>query len=426
MIKDNYLDISKLETNHEVMDFFTTVAKHGGVLRFVGGAVRDALKGLKGSDLNFATDLSPEEIFEVCSDEDIKTVPLGIKQGTIGVVLGDKIVEVSSLYKHKTNDKGATIVEFTDDWEEDASRRDLTINAVYADEKGNVFDYYNGINDLEKGIVRFIGTASHRVKEDYIRILRYFRFYSLFGLTEPNKKALSACQDHCSGLKTIPMERIRDELFKIIQTPNAPKVYRLMQEHNVLSYIMPDANFIDDLEYLNKLSENKTIDNEALVKLFVLYRPNAALAENLAVRLKVSRKEKQLFVALAEENTDLSLFNNEGDLKKLIYHYGKDFAKAKLLVEEAFSKTGLANLWQIYDSISTMQDLVFPLKGKDILELKLYKESQIGLILKNLEIEWVSSSFTMSKEQLLSKAESYHKLSSEDFKENYLSDRNIV
>jgi tRNA nucleotidyltransferase/poly(A) polymerase len=199
-----------------------------------------------------------------------------------------------------------------------------------------------------------------------------------------------------------------------------------MQEHNVLSYIMPDANFIDDLEYLNKLSENKTIDNEALVKLFVLYRPNTALAENLAVRLKLSRKEKQLFVALAEENTDLSLFNNEGDLKKLIYHYGKDFAKAKLLVEEAFSKTGLANLWQIYDSISTMQDLVFPLKGKDILELKIYKESQIGLILKNLEIEWVSSSFTMSKEQLLSKAESYHKLSSEDFKENYLSDRNIV
>lgn len=405
MIKDNYLDISKLEINHEVMDFFTTIAKHGGVLRFVGGAVRDALKGLKGSDLNLATDLSPEELFEICSDEDIKTVPLGIKQGTIGVVLGDKIVEVSSLYKHKTNDKGKTEIEFTDDWEEDASRRDLTINAVYADEKGNIFDYYNGIDDLEKGIVRFIGTASHRIKDDYIRILRYFRFYSLFGLTEPNKKALSACQDHCAGLRTIPMERIRDELFKIIQTPKAPKVYRLMQEYNVLSYVMPDAKFIDDLEYLNNISFNQTIDNEALVKLFVLYRPNLALAENLAIRLKLSRKEKQIFVALAEDNVNLEQFQNQKDLKKIIYLHGKDVIKARLLVEEASVKTGLGNLWQIYSNISSMPDLIFPIKGKDILELNLYKESQIGFVLKNLEIEWVKSDFTMNKEHLLLKAE---------------------
>lgn len=405
MIKDNYLDISKLEINHEVMDFFTTIAKHGGVLRFVGGAVRDALKGLKGSDLNLATDLSPEELFEIFSDDDIKTVPLGIKQGTIGVVLGDKIVEVSSLYKYKTNDKGKTEIEFTDDWEEDASRRDLTINAVYADEKGNIFDYYNGIDDLEKGIVRFIGTASHRIKDDYIRILRYFRFYSLFGLTEPNKKALSACQDHCAGLRTIPMERIRDELFKIIQTPKAPKVYRLMQEYNVLSYVMPDANFIDDLEYLNNISFNQTIDNEALVKLFVLYRPNLALAENLAIRLKLSRKEKQIFVALAEDNVNLEQFQNQKDLKKIIYLHGKDVIKAKLLVEEASVKTGLDNLWQIYSNISSMPDLIFPIKGKDILELNLYKESQIGFVLKNLEIEWVKSDFTMNKEHLLLKAE---------------------
>ncbi len=405
MIRDNYLDISKLETNPEVMKFFSTVAKHGGVLRFVGGAVRDALKGLKGSDLNFATDLSPEELFEICSDEDIKTIPLGIKQGTIGIVLGDKIVEVSSLYKHKTNDKGTTEVEFTDDWEEDASRRDLTINAVYADDKGNVFDYYNGISDLEKGVVRFIGSASHRVKEDYIRILRYFRFYSLFGLTEPNKKALTACQDHCAGLKTIPMERIRDELFKIIQTQRAPTVYRLMQEYSVLSYIMPDAKFIDDLEYLNQISVNQAIDNEAIVKLFVLYRPNVALAENLAVRLKLSRKEKQILIALAEESINLEQLQNQKELKKLIYLHGKDIIKAKLLVEEAFTKIGLSNLWQIYSDISSLPDLIFPIKGKDILELNLYKESQIGFVLKNLEIEWVKSDFTMNKEHLLLKAE---------------------
>ena len=222
------------------------------------------------------------------------------------------------------------------------------------------------------------------------------------------------------------MERIRDELFKIIQTPNAPKTYRLMQECNILSYIMPDANFIDDLEYLNQISRGKTIDNESLVKLFILYRPNVSLAENLAVRLKLSRKEKQIFVALAEENVELSLFNNERDLKKLIYNYGKAFTKAKLLVEEAINRTGINNLWQIYEDISTMQDLVFPFKGKDILELKLCNESQIGVILKNLEFEWVSSNFTMSKEQLLSKAESYNKQNYEDYCESHHSNRDIV
>ena len=192
MIRDNYLDVKKIVQDKKFLKLFRVVESHGGVLRFVGGAVRDALAGLKGFDIDLATDLSPDELVEACTENGIKTVPIGIKFGTVGVIINDQVLEVTSLRKDiKTDGRHAEVV-FTTDWEADASRRDLTINAVYADEKGNVFDYYNGIEDLEKGIVRFIGLPAQRIKEDYLRIMRFFRFYSIFGKTEIDKKALKA------------------------------------------------------------------------------------------------------------------------------------------------------------------------------------------------------------------------------------------
>ena len=203
MIRDNYLDINKLIKNKKILRLFLVVKHHGGVLRFVGGAVRDALKNIEGGDLDFATDLSPDELVEACTEEGLKTVAIGIKFGTVGVIIDDTLVEITSLRKDIKTDGRHAEVEYTDNWEEDASRRDLTINAVYADEKGNVFDYYNGIEDLEKGCVRFIGSASQRIKEDYLRIMRFFRFYSRFGIGDPDKKALAACVENKGGLKAL-------------------------------------------------------------------------------------------------------------------------------------------------------------------------------------------------------------------------------
>lgn len=400
MIKDNYLDVSKLTDNKKIFKLFSVVAAGGGVLRFVGGAVRDALKGISSSDLNLVTDLSPEELVEACSDAGLDTIPLGIKQGVIGVIIDDTQIEVSCLSKY-INRNGINQIEFTDNWEADASRRDLTINAVYADEEGNVFDYYNGIEDLEKGFVRFIGSASQKIKEDYSRILRYIRFYSLFGLEEPNKKAIEACAENCSGLKKIPMEKIRDELFKIIQTPNAVRAYRLMQTHGILSYIMPDAEYIDDLEFFNNITNEHHIDDAAIIKLFILYRPNIVLAENLAIRLKLSRKEKQLLTSLAAEQISLKDLCDENTLNKIIYEFGIDFAKAKLLTNVAEKKEIPDNLWEVYVKISQMIEPVFPLKGKDVINKGITDSQRVGLILKELEQRWTDSNFTLNKEQLL-------------------------
>ncbi len=395
------MDISKLTTSSEVMKLFKVVTDHGGVLRFVGGAVRDALKGFPASGLNLATDLSPEELVEACAEEGLNTVPLGIKQKSVGVVIGNTMVEVSSLYKYVPQKDGSLQIEFTDNWEEDASRRDLTINAVYADEKGNVFDYYNGIEDLEKGYVRFIGSAPQKVKEDYLRILRYFRFYSIFGIEEPNQKAITACRENAAGLKKVPMEGVRDELFKLIQTPQAPRAYRLMQENGVLGYIMPDAAHIDDLEFFNIIAVGQKIDNLALLKMFILYRPDSALAENLAVRLKFSRYEKQLFTLLASQQIDLQQLLSRNSLIKIVYLFGADFAQAKLLCLVASERQVPDNLWDIYQEMVSFPEIIFPLKGKDLLDNGLNNQ-QIGRVLKELEQIWIDSGFDLTKEQLLS------------------------
>ena len=297
-------------------------------------------------------------------------------------------------------------VEFTDNWEEDASRRDLTINAVYADEKGNVFDYYDGVKDLENGVVRFIGNPSQRITEDYLRILRFFRFYSIFGKGPINEKALQACIEHREGLTKLSMERIRDELFKILLTPKAVETCRIMQENNILSYIMPDAQYLDNLDFLIKLVEKENIPCDSLRRLFALYNPDTELAENMASRLRLNKKQKQSFISWAAYDIPLSEFLTISNLPRLVYLYGKEFCVDKLLLLLAFNRQSINNLHQIIDSINDMETPEFPLKGRDIIAIGITDSRKIGNLLKELETLWINSGFTLSKEELLNKSHS--------------------
>lgn len=413
MIKDNYLDVSKLIKNKKVLKLFTIVEQNGGVLRFVGGAVRDALKGIEADDLDLATDLSPDELVEICEENGIKTVPIGIKFGTVGVVLDDTVVEVTSLRRDVKTDGRHAEVEFTDNWEEDASRRDLTINAVYADEKGNVFDYYNGIGDLEAGIVRFIGKAGQRIKEDYLRILRFFRFYSLFGNGEIDKKALQACVDNREGLATLSMERIRDEIFKILLTPNVVKTLQIMIDNNIMDYIMPAPHHMDKLAFLSKLVEEEHIPHRALRRLFVIYQPDVALAENLSLRLRLSKKEKQLFVDLATHDICLEDFLNDNLLARLVYLRGKEFCREKLLLLLAEKQKKISDFAKIMKKIEAFEFPEFPLKGRDIMEQGIDDPRKISSVLKELEKVWIESDFTLTKEELSSRRQDFNKAACE-------------
>lgn len=405
MMRDNYIDINKLIKSKNVLKLFNIVDEHGGALRFVGGAVRDTLAGLEGFDLDLATDLSPDELVEACEDNGIKTIPLGIKYGTVGVLIDDKVLEVTSLRKDISTDGRHAEVEFTTDWETDAGRRDLTINAVYADEKGNVFDYYNGIDDLEKGVVRFIGNPSLRIKEDYLRILRFFRFYSIFSKTPIDKKALAACKENSEGLQELSMERIRDELFKILVTTRAAETLKIMADNEILSYILPVPNNenIECLEFLDKQVNQGNFPKNAIARLFILFNPDEAFANNLAVRMKFSKKQKQDFVDLARISVPLRDFETHRCLTRIIYTYGKDFARNKLMIEQALQKQILPDFDDILKFILEFEKPTFPLRGQDIINAGIQGSPHIGQVLNNLEDMWIESGFSLSKQDLLNR-----------------------
>ena len=401
MFKDKYLDISRLTSNKNIFKLFRVVESHGGVLRFVGGAVRDAIAGLKGFDLDLATDLSPDELVEACEENNLKTIPIGIKFGTVGVVIDNQVLEVTSLRKDiKTDGRHAEVV-FTSDWNEDASRRDLTINAVYADEKGNVFDYYNGVDDLEKGLVRFIGSANQRIKEDYLRILRFFRFYSIFGKAPIDRKALEACRENKDGLRQLSMERIRDELFKLFITPKVVETLQIMYDNEILSYLFPDTHYLEELDFLVNTIDVKELPNASLRRLFILYNPDETLAENLATRLRMSNKQKDDFVSWARYHPFFDELLEEKPLRRLIYLHGNDFCRDKLILLSALNRRVLPDLKQRLAHIAEIKLPEFSVKGRDVIAAGIKDNRKIGEVLDDLEQIWIDSDFSLTHEELL-------------------------
>lgn len=403
MIRDNFLNINKIIKDPDILRVFRAVENYGGVMRFVGGCVRDAIAGIEVKDLDLATDLSPDEMEEACSEAGLKTIPIGIKFGTIGVVVNGEVLEVTSLRKDVKTDGRRAVVEFTDNWEVDASRRDLTINAVYADEKGNVFDYYNGIEDLEKGIVRFIGKPEKRIREDYLRILRFFRFYSIFSKGKIDEDALKACIKNRDGMKTLSKERVRDEVGKIMLTPNAVKVMKIMFENGILKNFLPKENSLDRLDFLLNWFDDVRIPNADLRRIFIIINPDRKMVEKVAAAMKFSNKKKDHMLAIVRMNVSLDEILDEANLDKLIYLYGKDVVVDKLIITSALENKMVEDIWRRISQIQDRIVPIFPVKGKDIMILGA-KDKQIGEVLNAIEKMWIDSHFHMTRDELLEEA----------------------
>jgi poly(A) polymerase len=211
-----------------------------GSTRFVGGAVRDHLLDLPVSDVDLATRLRPEEVVERLEAAGLKAVPTGIEHGTVTAVSGGRPYEVTTLRRDVETFGRRARVAYTDDWSEDAGRRDFTINALMADPvSGEVFDYFDGIADLKARRVRFIGDPYERIAEDHLRILRFFRFHARFGRDEPDQAALGACEARANDLMALSRERIADELIKLLSVENPIPTVRIMLEHSILTPVIP-------------------------------------------------------------------------------------------------------------------------------------------------------------------------------------------
>ncbi|MBX9796205.1 CCA tRNA nucleotidyltransferase [Sphingomonas sp.] len=270
-----------------------------GSARFVGGVVRDTLLGLAAADIDIATSLPPDQVVQRIKGAGLRAVPTGLAHGTITALLPDGPVEVTTLRRDVSTDGRRATIAFTDDWREDAARRDFTINALYADPaSGALFDYFGGLADLAARCVRFIGDPLQRIAEDHLRILRFFRFSARFAETV-DAAGLAAATTRANDLMALSRERIADELLKLLLAPRAPETVALMLAHGVLKPVLPEIGSATRLARVAAVEAAGGLVPDAIRRLAALLPDDPALGDQIGARLKLSNAQrKQLASAL--------------------------------------------------------------------------------------------------------------------------------
>lgn len=276
-----------------------------GLARFVGGAVRDGLLGLPVSDLDIATVLEPEAVIDRLKSAGIKAVPTGIAHGTVTAVISGWPVEITTLRRDVSTDGRRATVAYTTQWQEDAARRDFTINALYADPlTREITDFFGGVEDLRAGRVRFIGDPAARIAEDHLRILRYFRFLARFGHSEPDAQSYAACRAAANSLMALSRERIADELLKLLDVSAPVASLRLMVDGGILLPVIPEigGEGIARLETLISREAAANVAPSAIRRLAALLPPDTRIADTIAARLKLSNKARKRLAQALEDS----------------------------------------------------------------------------------------------------------------------------
>lgn len=357
-------------------DLAALVHALGGQARYVGGAVRDTLLGLDVKDIDMATPLPPQEAMEHLRRAGIKVVPTGIAHGTVTAVLAGGPVEVTTLRHDVSTDGRRATVAFARDWREDAARRDFTINALYVDPATlELTDYFGGLPDLRARRVRFIGDARQRIREDHLRILRYFRFQARFGSQPADPGAESACSELAATLKGLSRERIGWELMAILALPDPAPVVHRMEELGVLQVILPEASH-RDLPRLVAAERANGIGPEPIRRLAALLPADPVVAEHVAARLRLSGAQKKR-LASAAVRTDPPIAP-----QALAYRIGRDEAIDRLLLTSS----------EPSDLIS-WEKPIFPLKGGQIVARGVAAGPQVARILQTVESRWIAEGF---------------------------------
>jgi poly(A) polymerase len=387
MITDAWLKEPRLQ------DVMRQILLAGADIRVVGGAVRNSLLGVHISDVDLATTMRPEDVMKVCAKAGFGVHPTGIEHGTITIVNKGQVFEVTTLRRDVATDGRRAVVAFTQNWAEDAMRRDFTINALYCDVDGKTYDYTTGYKDIQRKRVRFVGEAEMRIKEDYLRILRFFRFHAIYGKGSPCPVGLAACVKLKTGLKKISAERIRQELVKLIVAPRSIDTLKIMATSGILKIILP---YTEDWWALSRLPA------DPVLRLYQLAKDPTLLKESLRLSNEVGLRLEKLN-AVAE----LSPTFREKEQRAMLYRIG--IASWKDAVQLAWARSSArmnspkwAALLNLPQSWAVPQ---FPITGKDLIAVGVAPGPAMGDMLYQLEDWWVASDFAPSREELLQRIE---------------------
>jgi len=374
------LDAAKWRKRRGMERLLRALGAAEGLTRYVGGAVRDDLLGLPVSDVDLATRLKPEDVVGRLEAARIKAVPTGIDHGTVTAVSDGHAVEITTLRRDVSTDGRRATVAFTDDWKEDAARRDFTINALSADpNSGEIFDYFGGMEDLQGRHVRFIGEPLQRIAEDHLRILRFFRFHARFGAGKPDPAGLEACTQRTNDLMALSRERIADELLKLLAVPDPGPTIAVMLEHNILRPVLPEiaSGRLPVLEALILAERDAGIDPDPLRRLVALLPRDAAIAEDVAVRLKLSNRARKRVACAAQSELQSSP-------QALAYRVGDACAADRLLLAGRSEAAAAVVHWKAPK---------LPISGGALIARGLPEGPIVAKTLKQIENEWIEAGF---------------------------------
>ena len=399
------LSFQKIKNSTKILKIFQSISSHNewSEVRYVGGCVRKILNNENYDDIDLATNLDPQQIKECLSANNIKFFETGIKHGTITATIEKQNFEITSLRKDIATDGRHAEVLFTKDWNEDSSRRDFTINSIYADIDGNIFDPNDGANDLKNGIVRFIGNPEKRIKEDYLRILRYLRFFSTYSLKDHQPEIKKSIMQNISGVVGLSKERLLDEFKKIFKSGALFKLNKDHFSNDVISLVFPQ--FIN-LNLLTKLDKNN--QKTLLVKSFDFLLAFLVIDETdnsdyFLFKFKTSNETKKKINFLKKsflESTEKNYFSKK-NLEKIFYFNEKSDVLDLIDFELFKSKKNKKKLIELKNYFIKTEKPVFPVKAKNIMEKFGLKEGrELGQKLKYLEDLWVNNSFNISEKEI--------------------------
>lgn len=371
-----------------------------GAARFAGGPVRDTLLGRAIVDIDIATVLPPDEVTRRLAAAGIGVVPTGLAHGTVTAIAPPRQFEVTTLRRDiETFGRHARVV-FTADWREDAARRDFTMNALYLDADGAVFDFVGGLADLRAGRVRFVGDAGERIREDVLRLLRFYRFFAHYGQEPADAEARAAARALASLLPNLSAERVAAELKKLLAAPDPVPAVTLMREDGVLAVILPEAGALDRLAALVRLEPAA----DPVRRLGALVATDAAGAERVARRLKLKTAERDRLAAMAGAPSPVALDADERAQRRALYLLGAPLYRDLVLLRAAESGAD-ARAGELLDLAEAWRKPRFPLRGSDVTARGVAPGPEVGRLLGDIEAWWEAADFRADRTSCLAELE---------------------
>lgn len=369
------------------------LTRDGGEIRFVGGCVRDAVAGRPVKDVDLATPLPPDEIVRRLDDAGLRAVPTGIAHGTVTAVVASRHFEITTLRIDVETDGRRARVAFTDDWDADAARRDLTINALSCTPDGTVHDPFGGVADLEAGRVRFVGDPEERIREDVLRLLRFFRFHAHFGRGHLDPAGLAACRRLGHLLPTLSGERIQAELLRLLEAPNAADTLERMHEEDILDHVLPEATAFDRLRRLVVLEDHHDVALPPVRRLAAVVNGDRPVLRALADRLRLSNRDRDYLLRVHAALPGFKPIAGAGERHRWFYRHGASDYADLVLLHWAGRETSPAGLGRELADAAAWRRPQFPVDGRDVQALGIRPGPEVGALLTAVEEWWTQHDF---------------------------------